>query len=79
MPTLMPEGLGPSEHLRVGLGLVHPVARPIRLKPHIHHAVDNQHTDPGHLVGFRKIIVDLVVSPGALLQVANDALLKLVD
>ena len=48
LPTLLPEGLGPQEHLKVALGLQHPVARPLKLKSHLHHAVENQHSDPAH-------------------------------
>ena len=32
LPTLLPEGLGPKEHLGVALNLQHPVARPAQLK-----------------------------------------------
>lgn len=33
MLTILPEGLGPEEHLRVALGAQHPVARRVVLKP----------------------------------------------
>ena len=48
MPTILSEGLGPDEHLQVALGVQHPRAGRVVLKPHIHHALDNQHSDPGY-------------------------------
>ena len=78
LPTLLPEGLGPDEHLRVALGVQHPVARPVVLKAHIHHALDNQHSDPSHLNSFRKMIGDLVLSLGTLLCNENKRILDCV-
>ena len=78
LPTLLPEGLGPEEHLKVALGLVHPVARPIRLKQHLHHAIENQHTDPAHLINFRAVNVDLFLNLSAILLDDNEKILKFV-
>ena len=78
MPTLLPEGLGPDGHLKVALNVQHPVARPVRLKEHIHHALDNQHVDPSHLNAFRSMVMDLVLALGSLLQTANDLILSCV-
>ena len=71
MPTILPEGLGPDEHLRVALGVQHPVARRAVLKPHIHHALDNQHSDPSHLESFRYMIMDLVLVLAGLMKPAT--------
>ena len=78
MPNLLPDGLGPQEHLRVALGLQHPVARPVVLKPHIHHALDNQHTDPSHLNSFRYMINCLVLKLGELVKGATQRILRFV-
>ena len=78
MPTLLPEGLGPQEHLRVALGLQRPVARPVVLKPHIHHALDNQHTGPSQLNSLRYIINCIVLQLGELLKGATQRILSLV-
>ena len=79
LPTLLPEGLGPDEHLRVGLGVQHPFARRVRLKQHIHHALGNQHKDPCHLNSFRNMVVSLVVALSSLLLQANQLILECVD
>ena len=79
LPTLLPEGLGPDEHLKVGLGVQHPFARRVRLKQHIHHALNNQHKDPGHLNGFRRMVVDIVCTLSSLLLEANKLTLACVD
>ena len=78
MPTILPEGLGPDEHLKVALGLQHPVARRVVLKPHIHHALDNQHTDPSHLNSFRHMVLDLVLVLAGLLKHATEWMLTFV-
>ena len=48
-----------AQHLRVGLSVQHPVARRVRLKPHVHHALDHQPRDPFHLVGSRRTILEI--------------------
>ena len=78
MPTLMPEGLGADEHLRVALNLQHPVARNVVLKPHIHHALDNQHSNPDDLVSYRRMVLDIVMRLAQLLVVANNCILSCV-
>ena len=78
MPTLMPEGLGADEHLRVALNLQHPVARNVVLKPHIHHALDNQHSNPDDLVSYRRMVLDIVMRLAQLLVVANNWILSCV-
>ena len=78
MPTILPEGLGPDEHLRVALGVQHPVARRVVLKPHIHHALDNQHSDPNHLISFRYRLMELVLALATALRSATQRILKFV-
>ena len=73
-----PEGLGPDEHLRVALGVQHHVARPVVLKAHIHHALDNQHSNPDDLVSVRRMVTELVLVLGALLRQANGWILNCV-
>ena len=75
MPTILPEGLGPDEHLRVAMGVQHPVAQRVRLKPHLQHAVDNQHTNPDDLNSFRRMVVDLVLALAGILRSANEWIL----
>ena len=78
MPTILPEGLGPDEHLRVALGVQHPVARRVLLKPHIHHALDNQHSDPNHLISFRYRLMELVLALANALRSAAQRILGFV-
>ena len=78
MPTILPEGLGPDEHLKVALGLQHPVARRVVLKPHIHHALDNQHTDPSHLNCVRHMVLGLVLALAGVLKHATELMLTFV-
>ena len=58
MPQLLPDGLGPDNHLEVAKGLTHPFARPPSVPLHVKEAIDAQHKLPGDLNQARSKVKD---------------------
>ena len=60
MPQLLPDGLGPKDHLKVALVTTHPFARPPSVPVHCANAIDAQAVADESLVAGRYLILDLV-------------------
>ena len=60
MPQLLPDGLGPKDHLKVALATTHPFARPRSVPVHCANAINAQAVAGESLVARRYLILDLV-------------------
>ena len=58
MPQLLPDGLGPDNHLELAKGLSHPFPRPPSVPLHVKEAIDAQHELPGDLNQARSKVED---------------------
>ena len=57
MPQLLPDGLGPDDHLTVAKSIVHPFARPPSLPGYVHRALNAQRDLPSDLATSRSLIL----------------------
>ena len=60
LPTLVPEGLGPEEHLRVALQTAHPFTRPSVLPWPCQHAIANQPRCANECNGHRQLMREAI-------------------
>ena len=75
LPNLVPEGLGPSEHLAVGLRVCHPMARPPVIPDFCARAIAAQPTDVNMLIE-RRLHVDSLLSRLASAVQSDNALIQ---
>jgi len=73
-PTIMPEGLGPSEHLEIALSLTHPFLWPVPLSPACRIALKKQLSGIKGVSALRKELSLLVTKLGKLLSSENQSL-----
>ena len=71
LPQLLPDGLGPIDHLKVAKCSTHPMARPPSLPRWISDSLQFQDMDPAVLVSLRKRILVLLSSLAEALKADN--------
>ena len=71
MPTLLPEGLGPEDHLFLALKLVHPFQLPVSLPEHCEYAMQQRVALGPNLDFTRESSINLVEALGHALQLEN--------
>ena len=82
MPQLLPDGLGPDDHLKVASVTPHPLARPPTVHPYCSRAIESQGVvnamGPGLLVRRRTAVLELVTTLAQLCNKENDLIASLV-
>ena len=64
VPTLLPEGLGPEDHLCLALQLCHPFDMPVPLPDHCDYACKKRLALGNRLASFREQVIGLVEALG---------------
>ena len=76
VPTLLPEGLGPDNHLTLALKLTHPFELPVVLPEHCMYACQKRVDLGSDLQGARLRSIELVEALGAACAPSNEVMLK---